>query len=94
MIVEAVLGIILAVFEAITSLLPDWQPIELTDSVGPLIDQADRVFSLLAWLDFYLPVTEAVTATGLLITLHTAALLSSAIVWVLSKLHVTGGGSD
>lgn len=94
MIVEAIFQLVIGFVNAITAFLPDWQPIELTDSVGPLITQADRVFSLLAWLNFYLPVTEAVSATGLLITLHTAALLSQAIVWLLSKLHLTGGGSD
>lgn len=94
MIVEAIFNLIRAIIGFIEDELPDWTPVELTDHADSLILAFDRAFDFVAWANLYAPVDEAIIVLGLMIAFHLGALMTNGIVWILSKLHIAGGGSN
>lgn len=82
-------------FDAIDYALPDWNPVDF-DGFGASISSVfgnSLVGGLLKWLNFYLPLKEAITAAAVLIGLYLYLLMFRAAVYLLTKLHILGGSS-
>lgn len=91
MIVTAILKLLGLIIEGLLSFLPTWTPIDIVTPVNDFLANADPIFSLFRWVDYYLPVSEAITTFGLVVTLWGAAVTWKTVQWVLTRLHILGG---
>lgn len=94
MIVEFFVGLFFGIIEFLLGLLPPWTPFDLTGVAGPIASGAGVFFGLVNWADQYAPVKMLLSCITLFITLWAAAHVYRATIWVLSKLHILGGGSS
>lgn len=91
MIVDAVFALIKAAVRVLLELLPVWSPLNIGDAVTGMLNISGPFWTLLGWLNNYIPVREAVAMIGLLVTLYVAGMAWDLLIWVLTKLHIAGG---
>ena len=94
MIVEAIFGFFFAILNGFLSLLPSWDPIDLS-ALWSAVDSGpgQTVFGFLAWGNYYLPLTEALAVATLSLTLWIGVYVVRFVIWVLQLLHIAGGSS-
>jgi hypothetical protein len=89
MITKLLLTIILAPFRAALALLPAIDP----PDVAGLVSAMAPVFQLGGWANNFVPLSEAVTLLGVMMTAFAAITVVRATLWVLTKAHILGGSS-
>lgn len=97
MIVEALFTIIGAALEVLLAPLDALElPLvaEAFNAVGLVLGSVPEFWSVLSWLDFYLPVADVFAVIAFIGAAFMASVLWDLTVWVLSKLHIGGGGSQ
>lgn len=87
MIVEAVITLVLLPFRAALALLPVIEP----PDVDGLVATAAPVWQLGGWVNNFVPLAEAVTLLGVMLTAFVAITTVRAVLWVLTKAHILGG---
>jgi hypothetical protein len=87
MIVDALLSAFEAVVGALTALLPEVDPPDLSGMVAGL----DPVWGAAGWLNKYVPLDHAAIALGVLVTLWVVLYGIRVAAWLLTKAHVLGG---
>jgi hypothetical protein len=87
-----ILRILAAPLKAIGSLLPNWDPVDLS-GYGAWLSEHDP-FSWFGWLNFYFPVADVLIIVGVLLTVGVALNAWHWVVWIGTKLHLFGGSSD
>jgi hypothetical protein len=87
MITKAILALIIAPFRAALSLLPELEPPDLD---GLIADMAP-IWQFAGWVNNFVPLQEATTILGILLTVFPLVMLVRGTLWVLNKLHITGG---
>lgn len=90
MIVEALFDIFKTVVLFLDGLLPDWQPLELSGFTFQLQQKQAVLFKFLAWLDWYLPVHEAIDLIGVVVALIVSWALYSVSERILRALRLIG----
>jgi hypothetical protein len=80
----------------IGALLPSWSPVDFGAIAAPITSlfASQPLRDLLAWINFYVPLREGVSAALVLVGLYVGVLAYKTIVWVLTKAHVLGGSSE
>ncbi len=89
MITKAIVALVVAPFRAALSLLPTIDP----PDVSGLISAMAPVFQLGGWVNNFVPLSEAVTLLGVMMTAFAAITVVRATLWVLTKAHILGGSS-
>jgi hypothetical protein len=89
MITKLLLSIILLPFRAALELLPAIDP----PDVSGLVASMAPVFQLGGWANNFVPLSEAVTLLGVMMTAFAAITVVRATLWVLTKAHILGGSS-
>ncbi len=89
MITTAIVTLILAPFRAALALLPTIEP----PDVSGLVAAMAPVFQLGGWANNFVPLSEAVTLLGVMMTAFAALTVVRATLWVLTKAHILGGSS-
>ena len=92
MITEAVMGVVAKVLEYLAVLLPVWSPPDLSEGLAALTTLG--VFEWLRWIDYYLPVSPGLLIISALVLIGAGRWLWEWALWLASKLHLLGGGSD
>lgn len=90
MITDALFGIFTAIVEALLGLLPDIDPPDLTGMVEAL----EPMWEYLGWMNKYIPIVEIGGMIVVLVTVQVAMFFVNMTIWVLTKAHILGGGSD
>jgi hypothetical protein len=90
-VILGVLSIVWGAFSALFSPLPTGN-LGLAGFASTVV--SDGFFSHLAWANSYLPITAAISAFLLLSGLAVTMVSFRAIMWVLTKLHIVGGGNE
>lgn len=95
MIVDAIIRFFHGILRWADQFLPNWDPLNLQPTINAIFDVSDqlRIPDYVAWLNHYLPATEAFLMLGVLLATWLAAHVWHAAIWLLSKLHIAGGGS-
>ncbi len=89
MITKLLISIIVAPFRAALSLLPVIEP----PDVAGLVSAMSPAFQLGGWANNFVPLSEAVTLLGVMMTAFAALTIVRATLWVLTKAHILGGSS-
>jgi hypothetical protein len=92
-ITTALLSIGMTLLGWATGWLPSWSSLDLATPIASIFATIAPLSHWFGWLDNYVPLHEAVEMLGVLIAMYAAAQLYSAAIWLLSKLHILGGGS-
>ena len=89
MIVDAIFSFVANIVLWPFSLLPDWNPVDLS---GPTQAVADLpLVEWIGWVNNYLPVTHGVAAIVLIIAVANSTWIVNWLLWLGTKLHVFGG---
>jgi hypothetical protein len=94
MIVDALWSLLMLLARTVASLLPTWEPVDfggLADAVGNF--GQGPLWDLLAWLNLYSPLAEALTAGLAVLGLYVGVLIYRAVVDLLAKAHILGWGN-
>ena len=94
MIVEAIFNWFLSALKWILELGPDWTPPDLSAELTAFFDIIGPHGRLLAWLNIYVPMREAVLllAVGMLLWLGLHGYRFT--IYALTKLHVLAGNNE
>lgn len=80
-------------FSAVTWVL-DLAPNITIPDVSSWVASFAVIWERLAWANNFVPVTQLVICIGLVVTFYVVLGSIRFVVWVLSKVHVLGGGSQ
>lgn len=83
------MALIMLPFRAVLALLPDIAP----PDVAGLVAAMAPVWQFGGWANNFVPLQEAVTLLGVMMTAFVAISAVRATLWVLTKLHILGGSS-
>lgn len=92
MIIEAIVSVFLTLLS--WAPLPEWESLDIDGSVDTVFAAIGPYLGLVGWINNYFPLAELLGLAALLSGLWVAAHLYHGAIWVLSKLHIAGGGSS
>jgi hypothetical protein len=92
MILGSILALILSIFTLPFALLPSGPALGINGYAQNVVN--DGFFRHLGWVNNYLPLDQAVTAIGILLTLLGVMWTVRILLWVLTKFHILGGSDE
>jgi hypothetical protein len=93
MITDAILAVIRTVVSFVVGLFPPWPGFDLATPIAGIFTAIAPHLWFFAWADEYIPLTEALLMLAALVAIWLGAHVVTLTIWLLSKLHVLGGGS-
>lgn len=90
MIWSALLTLLKAMRAVVVAILPTWTPVDLSGYTDELTANAGGVFGLLAWADWYAPITEFLQLVLVVSGIFVTALLYKGVMFVLRTFHIAG----
>ena len=90
MILKLLFYVFKGVLDLVDLLLPNWEPINL-DSAVDTIQTQQNVFSLLAWANYYMPLTDLLLGITVVLAVYPGALIYKGVMKLLRTLHIIGG---
>lgn len=89
MIIEAIIRAFSAALRALLSLLPEFDP----PDVSSMVAEMSAIWQWGGYVDNFVPLSEAVSLLGIMLTAFAAITIVRAVLWVATKAHVLGGSS-
>lgn len=93
MIVDKIFEWFAAAIRWILSGLPEWSLPDLSVDVNQFFDRIQPHGALVAWINLYVPLGEALVLLTLGLAFWVAAHVVNFASWAISKLHVAGGSA-